>query len=224
MKRRTGKILGLGIREIFRCFEDFAIIGMTHGKGGHIYRALFRDTLKKHWRARRRETKELWAYIAYCKRQGYLEDVMEANGTLYYELTERGQQRLARYRISAEGELLQRRTETPTWDGRWRLVIFDIPEKKRRLRDAIRDALRGGNFLMLQQSVFIYPFRCASFVHGIVDYYGLHEHVQLLIADIVENEARVMEHFIESGVLTKKCIRTAEEHRRRRQRAETSQY
>lgn len=44
------------------------------------------------------------------------------------------------------------------WDGKWRVVIFDIPEKKRKRRDDLRDQIKGLGFGMLQESVWISPF------------------------------------------------------------------
>src|SRR3989344_7059632 len=44
------------------------------------------------------------------------------------------------------------------WDGKWRLVIFDIPENKRELRDKFRTLLKKNNFYKLQHSVFFHPY------------------------------------------------------------------
>jgi len=41
------------------------------------------------------------------------------------------------------------------WDGKIRLVIFDIPEKKAHLRNLIRDELRILNYQYLQKSVYV---------------------------------------------------------------------
>jgi len=46
------------------------------------------------------------------------------------------------------------------WDGRWRVLMFDIPEKKKFLREKIRTVLRSFGFHRLQDSVWIYPYEC----------------------------------------------------------------
>lgn len=43
------------------------------------------------------------------------------------------------------------------WDGKWRVVIYDIPENLRGARDALRYYLRENNFVRLQNSVFVSP-------------------------------------------------------------------
>jgi len=44
------------------------------------------------------------------------------------------------------------------WDGRWRIVVFDIPEPKRRERNILRSLLKRKGFIGLQNSVFISPY------------------------------------------------------------------
>src|SRR3989344_3002249 len=43
----------------------------------------------------------------------------------------------------------------PAWDGKWRIVFFDIPESKRRDRQWIYYQLIGSEYRSLQKSVFI---------------------------------------------------------------------
>lgn len=48
--------------------------------------------------------------------------------------------------------------ENKEWDRRWRLVIFDIPETKRKLRDQFRNFLRQEGFGQLKSSVWLSPW------------------------------------------------------------------
>ncbi len=43
------------------------------------------------------------------------------------------------------------------WDGRWRMVLFDVPEKHRRARLRMQEQLRRLRFGYLQDSVWITP-------------------------------------------------------------------
>ena len=43
------------------------------------------------------------------------------------------------------------------WDGKWRMVIFDIPEEASNERDQLRRLLLLNNFCKLQASVYISP-------------------------------------------------------------------
>lgn len=44
------------------------------------------------------------------------------------------------------------------WDKQWRLVIFDIPETKRKLRDSFRSFLKSEGFGQLKSSVWLSPW------------------------------------------------------------------
>src|SRR3989338_4388384 len=53
------------------------------------------------------------------------------------------------------------------WDGKWRMVIFDIPERNRDRRNLLRDLLKQNGFYRLQESVFVHPY---SLHRAVVDY------------------------------------------------------
>jgi len=46
---------------------------------------------------------------------------------------------------------------TRSWDGRWRLVLFDLPNEETRIRDRLRRSLSRKGFGYLQNSVWISP-------------------------------------------------------------------
>lgn len=48
------------------------------------------------------------------------------------------------------------------WDKKWRVVIFDISERKKWQRDGLRAKLKDLGFGMLQESVWITPFPVAN--------------------------------------------------------------
>ena len=48
--------------------------------------------------------------------------------------------------------------DTSKWDGKWRFVMFDIPETERKLRRAFRCQLKQLHYTKLQRSVWITPY------------------------------------------------------------------
>lgn len=50
------------------------------------------------------------------------------------------------------------------WDGRWRIVMFDVPEKRKKVRDTLRMLLRGAGFIHFQDSAWIQPYPCDELV------------------------------------------------------------
>jgi len=77
----------------------------------------------------------------------------------FYTLSAGGQSLLAAY------ELKQKRIRRPLrWDNKWRLVLFDVKEKRRPSRDGLRATLKNLGFIRLQDSVWIYPFDCEEII------------------------------------------------------------
>ena len=46
------------------------------------------------------------------------------------------------------------------WDGIWRVLIFDIPELTRAIRNLFRDKIQELGFYTLQKSVYVVPNNC----------------------------------------------------------------
>ncbi len=59
------------------------------------------------------------------------------------------------------------------WDGKWRIVIFDIPESLRHVRDLLRLKLRQFGFYQLQESVWIFPYDCLKEINLIREFFNL---------------------------------------------------
>lgn len=74
----------------------------------------------------------------------------EKKGRVYYQLTSKGSKRIK------ENIPILKLTTKP-WDRKWRIVIFDIPEKKKRLRENLRRKLVDLGFGRWQKSVYIIP-------------------------------------------------------------------
>ncbi len=81
------------------------------------------------------------------------------------------------------------------WDKKWRILIFDIKEKKRFVRDQIRITLNNIGFIKLQNSVWIFPYDCEDFITLLKADFGIGKEVLYIIADKVENEKAIKNHF-----------------------------
>lgn len=79
------------------------------------------------------------------------------------------------------------------WNGKWYLVIYDIPEEKKRERRILRDLLNKLGFGQLQKSVYVSPFNFLGEVKKIIRDYHLSDYVVLAITDkLGTKEARVL--------------------------------
>jgi len=64
--------------------------------------------------------------------------------------------------LIGEGKLAPKKPRR--WDGKWRVLIFDIPERRRGTRAQIRRTLLQLGFTRLQDSVWVYPYDCEDIV------------------------------------------------------------
>ena len=72
------------------------------------------------------------------------------------------------------------------WDKKWRILIFDIREEKRNLRDKVRKTLTAVGFKRLQDSVWVYPYDCEDFVALLKADFKIGKDLLYIIADTVE--------------------------------------
>lgn len=66
------------------------------------------------------------------------------------------------------------------WDGKWRLVIFDVPEKRRAARDTLRRKLKDWKFIHFQQSVWGTKKNCIKPLRGFIKSVGIEDWVMVI--------------------------------------------
>ena len=101
-----------------------------------------------------------------------------------YELTSSGQEALLKYEIRKNHIPKQKH-----WDNKWRIVIFDVREKRKEHRNAIRNSLIEFGFKLLHKSVWIFPYPCDDIVELAKTAYGVrHDAIYLVCNRFVGDE------------------------------------
>lgn len=80
-----------------------------------------------------------------------------------------------------------------TWDGKWRMITFDIDRKNSGARDALRFKLRQIGAMAIQESVFIYPYHCYDEITFWSSFYSVEKCVYYLEVDKIFNEDHPVE-------------------------------
>jgi phenylacetic acid degradation operon negative regulatory protein len=93
-------------------------------------------------------------------------DIESGQGGPMYKLTEKGF-----YRIALEFPSL--RFLRDEWDGMWRIISYEIPEKKRHLRDRLRREMKGWGLGPWHRSFWMTPHPVISSLRDLV--YGREE-------------------------------------------------
>ncbi len=86
-------------------------------------------------------------------------------------------------------------TTKKQWDGKWRVVCFDIPEKRKDVRRAVQRKLSLLGFYKLQNSVFIYPHQCNELVELAHRIFHIQKHLRIMTVTHIDNEQAILRHF-----------------------------
>ncbi|MDO8594969.1 MAG: hypothetical protein Q7R93_05700 [bacterium] len=81
------------------------------------------------------------------------------------------------------------------WDGKWRLVSFDIKEKRKDVRELLRATLSAVGFVHLHHSVWVYPHDCEDFLSLLKADYHVGVEILYIIAEYIENDRWLRVHF-----------------------------
>ncbi|MDO8638686.1 MAG: hypothetical protein Q7R43_03860 [Candidatus Daviesbacteria bacterium] len=146
------------------------------------------DIYKK--KQREKEEKELakfsqWRLHQTLKRlySQKIVEIVEENGEASIKLSSEGQTKFLRYKLE---EIMI--DHPPKWDGKWRLIIYDVPQGKRVFAENFRRLLRKIECLKLQKSVYLTPYPCDKQIEFLRQYYDLSEEVLYLVISKLENE------------------------------------
>ena len=127
--------------------------------------------------------RRLRSTIKRLEKQKILEFKEMANGETHIKITKRGEERVLKYKF--QNLKIPKSTK---WDKVWRIVIFDIPNKKKIAREALRQKLNEFGFYKIQKSVFVYPYECENEIEFIKAIFEIQPYVLLIQAKKIDNE------------------------------------
>jgi len=114
----------------------------------------------------------------------------ERNGKQIMEITKDGRTKIKRYDFD---ELTIK--EPRRWDGLYRVVSFDIPEKNRVARGALQSKLNKLGFYPFQRSVYVYPYDCQDEIDFISEFFEVRRFVNFMLVKEIWGEHRIEQYF-----------------------------
>jgi len=127
--------------------------------------------------------------IKRLKRQGYIALEKKPNGWLI-RLTKKGKAKANQLEIKK-----LRLPRNKRWDGKWRFLIFDIPEKERLRRDYLRKKLKAMGMYNIQRSTFVYPYDCEKELGMVTGYYRVEKYTTYVEANSCDIDRQLRAHF-----------------------------
>jgi len=163
--------------------------GLALGFSGNPlrYRRVFKS-LKKDWQEIDR--RKLQRAINRLYESHLISFKTKPDGAVELELNREGRKIALRYKFDEMKIPVQK-----SWDKHWRVILFDIPEEKRQLRDTLRIQLRRLGLRELQKSVFVHPYECRNEIDFLIELYDARRYVRFIEALHIDNELHLKKKF-----------------------------
>jgi len=179
------KIRSLNKRKILFALAAGISLGL-HRSPQQYFKIL--GDIPKEWKKMKRR------YLQDCIREFYNDKLVSfkesANGMCKVTLTEKGKRKIIAFNVD---NLAIKKPNS--WDKKWRMVIFDIPESKKKARNALRQKLRDMDFYCWQKSVFVHPYNCLEEVEFLAELFQVRPYVRFFEASKIMNESELLLHF-----------------------------
>ena len=116
-------------------------------------------------------------------------EIVRKKDKYYLGITGKGKRQLVEYSIDTIKIRKQK------WDGKWRMVAFDIPESLRLGRDVLRKKIKDIGFIKIQKSVWVSPYECADEINLICATYDVSEFVTYAEIEKIDIDKFLREKF-----------------------------
>lgn len=81
------------------------------------------------------------------------------------------------------------------WDHKWRIIMFDVWERRRKVRDELRQTLKEFGFVKIQDSAWVYPYPCEKLLVFLRTHLKLGRGILYVVADEIEHDEWLRRHF-----------------------------
>jgi DNA-binding transcriptional regulator PaaX len=110
-------------------------------------------------------------------------ELLEGGQGDYLRLTKEGRMKASGQKLDTDNSLVN-----PNWDGKWRIVLLDLPEARKAEREALRYLLKKAGFIMLKNSAWISPFPFEFLFQNLKKDFGLSTELMIIVTDSLDPE------------------------------------
>lgn len=177
--------VGVNQRKILLLLEAGAALALS-GSPRTSFRIL--EQVSREWR--RIDAEALRDSIRRLYQSRLIDTRDHPDGRTTIVLSQEGKEKCLTYKLDELGV-----ARPKSWDKKWRIIVSDIPEKRRRARDALREHLRQLGCYEFQKSVFVHPFDCRDEIDFLIEFYQLRPFVRFIIAEDIDNALHLKQEF-----------------------------
>ena len=133
--------------------------------------------------------KEFKTSVRLLNKHKLIEKKKKHDGSVIISLTEKGELRALNLKFK------NLKFKKGSWDKKWRMVAFDIPNKFIKGRNALRYKLRTTGFYELQESLLLYPYDCEKEVKEFIKLFKLEKYVRFALLEYIDNQEDIKKIF-----------------------------
>lgn len=160
-------------------------LGLSRSPRGY-YRIL--HEVEKEWRAIDKDALMRSIWRLYDSR--LIEEKENVDGSITMVLSEKGKKKALTYNTE---KIYIKKPEK--WDGRWRVIAFDIPERQGKARRAFSFHMKRIGCKEFQKSIFIHPYHCDDEIDFLIELYQLRPYVRKMVVETFDNELHFKKKF-----------------------------
>lgn len=185
LEGRESKSGSLQVRDILKVLAAATSIGMIFifpGAAPALGSLILGKKSYNRWQVKR--------IISRLKDQKYIGVEYLPDGRVKVKITRNGLGKALTYELESMQIKKPKR-----WDGKWRVVTFDIPNKYKRVRDIFRMRLRQLGLYQFQESVYASPYPCFNEIEFLREIYGVAMIVRYLLVEKLEDDSFLRSYF-----------------------------
>ena len=131
---------------------------------------------------RKRDRERFRKVIYYLKKKGWIK-IKAFNGKEGILITPKGQKKLLNAVEKIERGSMQLKKRR---DGRWQMIMYDIPSDKNKKRNSFRECLKELGYQMLQKSIMASPYNVLEETKLLIKRFDFEDYVRLLFVREIE--------------------------------------
>ena len=169
------------IKEILIGIGLLGLITITGAMAPNIFQALNKNKFTK-----RKYDKKFSKAAHYLKERKLIIIKENPDGSMKVELSKNGKKKILEYDLEKiKIEPMKK------WDGKWRFVMFDIPDKFKNRSNTLRDKLKELGLYQFQKSVWIYPYPLENEIEFIIKVFEVKPFVKLGEITEIDGETKL---------------------------------
>ena len=151
--------------------------------GAKVIGAIQKEFKKRKW-------KKFQDDLYYLKRRGFIDVEQNPDGSYSVQPTIAGRRQCKTYNLDDISIPIPKK-----WDKNWRVVIFDIPSTKQKGRLALLSKLKELGFILLQKSVWVFPFECRNEIAVLARAFEVDRYIQYLTCSSISANEYLIDEF-----------------------------